>query len=202
MFGLPKSIKLEKLWSGEEVTASIIKLGRDLARTHIDDRWWNEPWMKGGLRRSAEDYRWRWRKLVGKFQSKWYVQCIAVQTIDEEIQGAIIFDPNRKSLLNPDEGSVYVEFLAAAPRNRMNLAPRPLYCGAGGGLLVATMIYSRKIGFGGSLTLESLPGSFGWYKEKYNFVETDVKRGSTVLLELPPEHAEERLERLHEQGVF
>src|SRR5947208_1764845 len=117
MIGQFQIITLEEVKTGNRVQAEIIPLNREFALTAIDNRWWNEPWLDRKKRYTAEDRCWRWRKLVGYFQSRWYVQRLAVVTSDGECQGAIIFNPNYESCLVPGEGAVYVEYLAAAPRN-------------------------------------------------------------------------------------
>jgi hypothetical protein len=200
-----RRIVLKDCRNYEPALAEVKWLERKLAGERIDDRWWKEPWLNRAVRKQAEDRHWRWRKLVGLFQSQWWVQRHAVVTPDEECQGAIIFDPNRESVLEPGEGAVYVEYLATAPRNRKRLAPAPVYADVGTWLLRVAMQHSVNVGFEGRLILTPLPGAVEFYTRRQNFQTTNARRGNTILLELTPEAAraslEESYERLRESSA-
>ncbi len=90
---------------------------------------------------------------MGQFQNQFWVKCLAAQTEDGEIQGAMIFDVNRESILESGEGTVSLEYLAVAPRDRAKLSESPLSRGTGTALLSAANISSRGLGSGGRLTL-------------------------------------------------
>jgi len=53
--------------------------------------------------------------------------------------------------------SVYVDRLAAAPRNRHWLVADPLYRGVGKGLLLRAVCHSYLLGLGGRVNLVSVP---------------------------------------------
>jgi hypothetical protein len=203
MIGIPDTVQLENLHRDRYEAAQIVKLERNLARDRIDKVWWYEPWVTREHRKKARleypDYQWWWRKIVGKYQNKWLVQRLAVVTDDGNVQGAIVFDPDYESYLNPGISTVYVEYLASAPRNRRKLADDPLYRGTGSALLLIAMYYSRKAGLGGRLTLCPLPNVVDWYVERHGFRDTGVSAGRSNFLELPPEGAEYALQELSER---
>ncbi len=157
MIGLPEFITLKNIREQIEERADVVSLERDVAVRLIDQVWWNEPWITKEWRRTQEDSHWRWAKFVGKFGNRLMVQRLAIKTCNGDIQGAIIFDANSQSFLISDQGAVYVEYIATAPRNRRT-ATNPFYNGVGTGLLAIAAYYSLKVGFQGRVVLEFLAG--------------------------------------------
>jgi hypothetical protein len=213
MLGL-QTLPLLNLRTEEEEQAQIINLDRTTARLLIDGRWWSEPWITKTVRRElkerwrdlAPDYYWNWRKFIGQYPpEKLSLERLALQTRDGEIQGAIILDSNRRSLMDTRCGTVYVEYLAAAPRNREILAPfsgQPSYKGAGTALLLCSMFLSRKLGLGGRVTLQTLSQPANWYIDKHHFARVDNPDSGGEYLELSPDQAIVALKRLQREGVY
>jgi hypothetical protein len=157
MHGLPDCISLFECRSGQECVGRLTRLTRELAAAKIDGRWWDIQ-RKPGINLDKEgDHHWAWRKLVGAHRNDLVWEFAAVLTDDGEIQGAIGYRIDFKSFLAPDLTSVYVDRLAAAPRNRPWLVEDPSYRGAGTGLLLRAVCHSYLLGLGGRVNLVSLP---------------------------------------------
>ena len=109
------------------------------------------------VRRDEDDHHWVWRKLVGEHRNHLAWHFAACQTPDGEIQGAIGYRIDFRSILVPEAGSVYVDRIAVAPRNRSWLVKSPLYGGVGEGLLLRSVCHSYILGLGGRVNLVSLP---------------------------------------------
>jgi hypothetical protein len=210
LFGLPETVTLTLVGTGEPVIARLVELDRRLAREMIDKRWWYEPWITHEARRwfraNKRDYYWSWASLVGEVRNQWWVEKVALQTPDGEIQGAIILDPTGQSILDPDEGTLYVKYVVAAPRNRAEFerfSGRALYKGTGCALLYSAMQMSLKRSLGGRLTLQPLNDVVGWYVNRHGFVDTGhPSDGDTNYLELRPEPAQAAIEEALNMGVL
>ena len=152
MDNLLSRIQLRNRQTGERCDASIVVLTRELAASKIDGLWWL---LKGELRgqpRDEDDHHWVWRKLVGEHRNQLAWHFVACQTPDAEIQGAVGYRIDFRSILVPEAGSVYVDRIAVAPRNRSWLVSNPLYGGVGEGLLLHSVCRSYILGLGGRVT--------------------------------------------------
>jgi hypothetical protein len=193
------AIALRDCRTSARVQAQIVDLTRDLAQVYIDARWWANLGIGYRRRDTAEDHHWLWYKKVGSFRTDHFVRSVAVQTLDKEIQGAMIYHLNGNSLLEPGEGAVFVNYLAAAPRNRDQLLNHPgrtnnsgwvgpRYRGVGGGLLTLATLHSYERGFRGRVNLQSLPGSEGFYRRQ-NFLWTGTEVDGMLVYELSSDQA-------------
>ncbi len=99
---LPYSISLTKCRDGSRQEAQIVALTRDLAETAAA---------------TEGDYRWDWVDHVGSLKSKFYAYSIAIRTPNRDIQAAMTYRVNGRSLLDPGQKSVFGEWLATAPWN-------------------------------------------------------------------------------------
>jgi GNAT superfamily N-acetyltransferase len=154
---LPGSIALFSCRSGQKCTARLVRLTRQLAATRIDGQWWAIKAKAGASPDDEDDHHWPWRKLVGQHRNDLTWEFVGAQTDDGEIQGAIAYRIDFKSFLVPALTSVYVDRLAAAPRNRPWLVADPLYRGAGKGLLLRAVCHSYLLGLSGRVNLVSVP---------------------------------------------
>src|SRR5262245_58933842 len=111
------------------VTAKLVKLTRDLAQREIDAKWWVLPAESKSRRELEGDHSWKWSKIIGELRNNRWCETFAVQTDDDEVQGAILYRLNTRSFVNKNEGAIYVEGLATAPRNRPWLVDFPVYRG-------------------------------------------------------------------------
>jgi hypothetical protein len=154
---LPSRVQLVDRQSGEQCEANLVELTRKLAATGIDGRWWKLSGELLGRGADEDDHHWVWRKLVGKHQNQLAWHFVACQTDDGEIQGAAGYRIDYRSVLAPEAGSVYVDRIAVAPRNRLWLVTNPLYIGIGVGLMLRVVCHSYILGLGGRVSLISLP---------------------------------------------
>lgn len=154
---LPDSISLISWRSGQQCTARVVRLTRELAATKIDGRWWAIEAKAGASRDEEDDHHWPWRKLVGAHRNDLTWEFAGVQTEDGEIQGAIAYRIDFRSFVDPALTTVYIDRLAAAPRNRPWLVASPAYRGVGRGLLLRAVCHSYLLGLGGRVNLVSVP---------------------------------------------
>jgi GNAT superfamily N-acetyltransferase len=190
MLDLPATITLTQCATGSTMQAAIVPLTGDLAQRRIGARWWAGLGASAAQRGAEPDHHWDWTKLVGYYRNDPFVECLAVQTPDEDIQGAMIYHVNGRSVLEPGAGSVIGDRLATAPRNRSWLVAAPAYQGAGTGLLLRSVAHSYKLGLKGRMNLFALPiPRTTEFYEGLDFVPTDVEQDDTILYELPADRA-------------
>ena len=156
MLDLPEEVHILNVAQNVRVKAQLIRLTRDLAATGIDGTWWNLPESKS-VRKKEGDHHWLWRKIVGSNHAKLTWEALAVQSASGAIEGAIAYRIDAESRLQAGEGAVYVDRIAAAPRNRPWVVERPRYQGIGSVLLLAAVRHSYLLGLGGRVWLTSLP---------------------------------------------
>ncbi|KAA1258191.1 hypothetical protein LF1_07070 [Rubripirellula obstinata] len=156
MFELPFSVSLTRGDTGRPEAAKIVELDRTLAKTQIDGRWWKIE--SGRTARSEEqDHHWQWVKVLGEQRTNLAYQAIAVQTPDQEVQGAATYFVDSKSRLEEGEGTINLDRIATAPRNRPWLCEPPRFKGVGYCLLLAVVRHSYLLGLGGRVWLTSVP---------------------------------------------
>jgi hypothetical protein len=153
MDGLPQRIELTRVADGATVLANLVKLTRRLAHEQLDSKWWLLPGVSKTERRKENDHSWNWAKRLGELRNDQWHEAVAVQTDDGQIQGAILYRTDAKSFVAEDQGAVYVEALATAPRNRPWLVESPLYRGVGEGLLLRAITHSYLLGLEGRTNL-------------------------------------------------
>lgn len=120
------SISLKSRETGGCVEASIIQLTRFRAWWYVDSSWWRFSGPFADHVQEQEDRHWKWVTLVRRCRKNPAIQCAAVQTPDKAIQGAFIYRADGQSLLEPNHGAVFGEYLATAPHNRLDYAKTPL----------------------------------------------------------------------------
>lgn len=156
MLDLPEEIDILDVAKNVRVKARLIRLTRELAAKEIDGTWWNLPASKS-VRKEEGDNHWLWRKIVGENHAKLTWEALAVQTSSGSIEGAIAYRIDAQSQLQGGEGAVYVDRIAAAPRNRPWVVDPPKYRGIGSVLMLAAVRHSYLLGLGGRVWLKSLP---------------------------------------------
>jgi hypothetical protein len=201
MFVLPDSYELTDCTTNQKVPARIVRLTRDLAKTKITAVWWTRLGVSRTQRSQEPDHHWNWTKNVGERRQQPYTECGAVQTVDGDVQAAIIYRVDAVSVLDRDElgqplPAVYCEFLATAPRNRPRLVAFPRYRGAGTGLLLRAMVHSYSLGFGGRINLASLPhpDTEAFYTS-FGFLRTGESADDMMIYEMRPPQAQEKLKK-------
>jgi GNAT superfamily N-acetyltransferase len=156
MIDLPEDVYLLDVATNIPAKAQLVRLTRELASQEIDGKWWHLPVSKS-VRRKDGDNHWNWRRIVGFSDRNGAGEALAVQSHEGEIEGAIVYRIDAKSQLQPGAGAIYVEYIAAAPRNRPWVVEPPIYQGIGTILLLAAVRHSYLLGLRGRVWLSSLP---------------------------------------------
>lgn len=193
MLSLPESVSIYSVGNGAEVRATLVDLSRKAAAQKIDGTWWEIGGSKR-LRAKEGDNHWQRRKLVGEIRDDHAWDAIAVQSVSGNIEGAMTFRVDALSQLEKGLGVVYVDRLAAAPRNRPWLVDPPKYLGIGTVLLFAAVRESYLLGLEGRVWLTSLPSerTREFYRKK-GFQEIFSDEDGMIDFELPKEKAEQWL---------
>lgn len=152
---LPTFYELEGPSPGTNTRATFVELSGDLAKEAIDKVWWHFS-GPNPIKRADGD-SWDWAPIAGAARINKWAEVIGLQTAEGDIQGAIGYWTNGKSLLEHGLGSVFVEHFATAPRNRPWIVGNAAYRGVGTGLMLYTVCHSYMLGLGGRVTLVSLP---------------------------------------------
>jgi hypothetical protein len=200
MTGPLRSLPLTDCMTNGTISASLVPLSHEVAQL-INQNWWcslgtfesrchddaRQPILENGhlLCRSRipvpeclgeEDRDWNWVKVFEECGDQPLVfECLALQTADKGIQGAIVYRWDEASLLEEGERAVFVELLATAPQNRIRLVPDPMYAGIGKGLLLTAIRHSYGLGLKGRIQLYAAPGAINFYISKFNFVDTGLQ---------------------------
>ncbi|MEI8021455.1 MAG: GNAT family N-acetyltransferase [Schlesneria sp.] len=166
----PKILEITRVADGTTIDVILVPLTRKLASLQIDTKWWQIPGVPEKVRSQEIDHGYKWAKRIGELtsnNSRWY-RAIAVQTDDDNIQGAMIYWLNTRSFIHQNEGAIFVESLATAPCNRERIVTLPEYRGVGTGLLLAAVIHSYKLGLGGRVNLNSTndPRTISFYETR------------------------------------
>lgn len=195
-----KRIQILRADNNQTVDAEIIRLTTDIAREKIDKVWWKLLSVSAEDMNDEGDFHWDWEILTRIYGGQFLHECVAVLSQENYLEGAMIYHFNAKSKLEATKGSVYVERLSSAPRNRKRLVNKPFYKGAGSVLLYWAVRESYNAGLGGRVSLESLlePDTIRFYERK-GLVRTDLTQSTSGLVdyELPESAA---LAWLKEEG--
>ena len=187
-------VDITRAVNDEKVSAEIVDLTPDLARTKIDGKWWQYSDLK--LVKSQEDQAdklWPWAEIATVYGKDILSSCVAVLSPEDYLEAAIAYKLGVKSNLEPGKRCLYIGWLAAAPRNRKWLCTPPIYKELGPLLLHRAIRESHLNGLGGRIALESLPTpkTVEFY-ETNGFVKTGVAPSEPSLInyELPLAAAE------------
>lgn len=185
---LIKDIQILRANDNQTVGAKIIRLNAADSRERIDKTWWNLLNVDPQDIYDEGDSHWNWENLVKDYGNLILHECVAILSKENYLEGSMIYHFNAKSKLELGKGSVYVERVSSAPRNRNWLVNNPLYKGVGTVLLYWAVKESYNSGLGGRVSLESLPtpSTVKFYKNK-GFVRTNLTQPSNDLVdyELP-----------------
>ncbi|MBA4122293.1 MAG: hypothetical protein H0X72_07515, partial [Acidobacteria bacterium] len=130
-----KRIQILRADRNQTVDAEIIRLITDVAREKIDKVWWKLPSVSAEEMNDEGDFHWDWERLARIYSGKILHECVAVLSQENYLEGAMVYQFNAKSKLEPNRESVYVGWLASAPRNRNWLVNQTFYKGVGTMLL-------------------------------------------------------------------
>lgn len=193
-----QAVQIQRAADNEYVRAVIVRLSVDDALTMIDNTWWNLPNVPKEKLKEEGDSHWRWAALVQKYGVGVLKDCVAIWSKEGYIEGAVAYNFNAKSYLEPSQGCAYIDRISTAPRNRKHLVAQPPYKGIGSSLMYWVLRESYNAGLGGRIALESLPtpSTVRFYEAK-GFQRTDLSQPLHGLMdyELPKAKAEEWLKR-------
>jgi hypothetical protein len=125
-----KSIQIQRASDNQFVEASIVRLSVDDGRRLIDETWWNLPDVPAEKLKNEGDNHWQWSYIVRAFGVGVLKECVAIKSMQGYIEGAVAYNFDAKSYLEPGQGCTYIDRISTAPRNRKRLVAQPLYkCG-------------------------------------------------------------------------
>lgn len=200
MLALPENVTLTHIESDELRPANIVKLTRSLAKKQMDTAWWQIGGSKSD-RKKEGDHGWRWVKIYGEFSRSKFGELLGLETENSEVQGAIGYWTNGRSILKPnDYGAVFIHYLATAPRNRPWLVENPCFQGVGTALLYYAVCHSYTLGLQGRVTLVSLPTerTRDFYEHR-GFIKVSEGEDGMIEMELESEAA---MAWLREKGAI
>jgi len=150
--------------------ARVVTLTRHMIEVKIMKNWWLDAALKPQFDPIPIDRHWNWADAVIDFEGTILQgQTVGLQTDDGEIQGAMLLSSQpAHSFIALGSGSLFVELLCTAPRNRSHLRidESDLYIGAGVTLLKWAGSESRRLGCEGRLRLDASPEHLGWYEKR------------------------------------
>ena len=182
-----QTAKIRRLTDDTVENAAFVELTKEVARTDIDNLWWNAANLTVDTTNEG-DRHWKWERIAREYSKDALHACVAIRSEQGYIEGAMAYDFTAKSVLEPALGSVYIDRLATAPRNRAPLISDPAYKGVGSALIYLAVLESYLSGLDGRIVLQSLPtqATIDFYQNK-GFVKTDMSQLTTGLIdyELP-----------------
>lgn len=195
MIQLPTNVQLNHV-DGILVEAEHVILTPEMASDGVLKSWWEWNRIPKDRLLAERDSTWPWDAIASKSLDHDFFEALALRTPDQRIQGCIQYalsnyqDSNETygdchSSLVPGAGTVYVELLATAPWNRLELmGDKREFQGVGKALLVFAICASYNMGYGGSLKLDAYPRVFSVY-QAFGFEYIEELEGGTLLMELP-----------------
>ncbi|MGH1393621.1 MAG: GNAT family N-acetyltransferase [Trichormus sp.] len=156
-------IQLKRGFDNTTVEAYLVNLGQ----RHVDD--YVNSWVEKLRLFSQEDKYWDWIFKLRYIANQKNLEGYAVEC-ENKTQGLMIIETQMHgSRLNLGNKLVYVDGIATAPTNRIEIQYPPQFKGVGQALLNFARIRSVELGYAGRVGLHSLPSAEGFY-EKQNMV--------------------------------
>ncbi|QKQ75217.1 GNAT family N-acetyltransferase [Nostoc sp. TCL240-02] len=160
---MQRKIELKRGVDNTSVEAYLV----DLVQRHIDD--YVNYWVESLRLFSQEDKYWDWIFKLRYISNQENLEGYAIEC-ENKTQGLMIIETQMHgSRLNVGKRLVYVDGIATAPTNRMEIQRPPQFKGVGQALLNFARIRSVELGYEGRIGLHSLPRSEGFY-EKQNML--------------------------------
>lgn len=137
---------------------------------------------------AAEHGHWDWRAKADPDLLRW-LRLFAVER--DGVQGLMaVLNRPAPSRLDAGAQLVYVSAVEAAPWNLPQFTDSPVYAGCGTQLLVAAIVMSEELGWGGRIGLHALARAESFYEHfGLTRVGPDAEYGRLVYYELAPEIA-------------
>jgi hypothetical protein len=162
---------------------------------------WNDTWKPAMEKYCAsnlfqdkpEDEHWNWRKKANGWRSMLGYHSFAL-VCEDELQGLMLASDFQSARLPVQFGKpmVFVEFLAAAPWNRIEFQNPRKYIGVGSVMILAAVELSAGLGYHGRIGLCSLPAAEAFYKTKCGMSELgkDAAHENLMYYEMTEQQAE------------
>ncbi len=183
---VPTQVNLTRCNTGLMELGTIETLNREDAKQGIGQVWWD---IETPLRepKNEPDRHWDWCEIVSYYQNKPQFQAKCVRSSERYIECAMLFRVDALSAFDEGERAIFVDRLATAPRNRQGLAKRPVFRGAGHGLLTYSIALSYSLGFSGRVNLIPVANE-DFYTER-GFLPTNVTVDEDIVFEIPADQA-------------
>ena len=188
---LPKLIELTHCRSGATEQATIESLDREMAKVKIDGNWWRPLTDAVSKLMDEPDSEWRWRDLISRAQNKPFFCARCAKSANGEIQAAVLLRVDAKSVLMEGEGAVFIDRLATAPWNRPNLTKKPVFRGAGTGLITYAIALSYSLRLDGRVNLTAVANQSFYLRLGFQSIRYD--QYGDALLEISAEQANAHL---------
>ncbi len=148
------------------------------------------------MTRGDEDRHWRWQDFVEDVQNDYFSEVKYLRATESyNVEAAVWYETNAKSVLEEGFGALHIARLAVAPWNRPDRSDRR-YKGLGKLLVQYVSWRSLKLGFKGRIILEALPGAEEFYLH-LGFKEIGVGEDGLKSYELPKDKARELLKEFN-----
>lgn len=139
----------------------------DLGQRHVDD--YVNNWVEKLRLFTQEDKYWDWMFKLRYIANQANLEGYAVEC-ENTTQGLMIIETQMHgSRLNIGKRLVYVDGIATAPTNRIEIQRPPQFKGVGQALLNFARIRSVELEYEGRVGLHSLPRSVGFYEKQNMF---------------------------------
>ncbi|MBC6435089.1 GNAT family N-acetyltransferase [Nostoc sp. HG1] len=139
----------------------------DLVQRNVDD--YVNDWVENLRLFSQSDKYWDWIFKLRYISNQENLEGYAIEC-ENKTQGLMIIETQMHgSRLNIGKRLVYVDGIATAPTNRIEIQRPPQFKGVGQALLNFARIRSVELGYEGRIGLHSLPRSVGFYEKQNMF---------------------------------
>lgn len=160
---MQRKISLKRGIDNTSIEAYLVDLGQN----HVDD--YVNNWVEKLRLFTQEDKYWDWIFKLRYIANQENLEGYAVEC-ENTTQGLMIIETQMHgSRLNIGKRLVYVDGIATAPTNRIEIQRPPQFKGVGQALLNFARIRSVELGYEGRVGLHSLPRSVGFYEKQNMF---------------------------------
>lgn len=136
----------------------------DAMQRHTDDfnTLWKSPLQQFGT--PDQDWDWEFKARVYRLRPGSEMYAVECNALTQGLM--LIATAGHRSWFEPASRIVYVQYLATAPWNRLEIQDPPTYKTVGTVLLKFARFRSAELGYGGLVGLHSLPGAEGFYRKQ------------------------------------
>lgn len=205
MTGEVSQVHLVEVDSGDPVPA---ELWDAITDNHIQD--WKDEWMpvvldrlnqmaKAGVTSEhwPQSWHWNWGAKMDRISGLLAFSTFAI-VCQNKTQGLMQLSLAESSRIETQKGKplVFIEYLEAAPWNRGEMVPNPLFRGVGVLLVRAAIEFSINEEFQGRIGLHSLPQSNNFYGSKCGMTDLGKDLAKEMnYFEMTPEQAQSFLQK-------